>query len=94
MGMDAPEQGEADVDQDIGSAAGDDEDAHGRDWDFALAELPLRSCRGCSRGLLTEEGDEDEEDDAGSAGHVCDELVGRCKRCGDLDQDLDLEIGF
>lgn len=31
-GMDIPEQGEADVDQDIGSAARDEGDAHGRDW--------------------------------------------------------------
>lgn len=32
--LDIPEQGEADVDQDIGSAAGDDDDAYGRDWDL------------------------------------------------------------
>lgn len=33
-GVDVPEQGEADVDQDIGSAAGDNEDAYGRNWDL------------------------------------------------------------
>lgn len=45
---------------------------------------------------LTEEGDEDEEDDTGGAGHVCDGLVGWCKWCADLDLELDLglEIGF
>ena len=31
-GRDAPEDGEADVDEEVGAAAGDEEDADGGDW--------------------------------------------------------------
>lgn len=63
---------------------------------YGLAEVPFETFSGLRGRLLTEEGDEDEEDDTGSAGHVCDGLVGWCKWCMRIWNrfDRDLEIGF
>jgi hypothetical protein len=60
-GINAPEDGQQDVDEQVGAAPGDEEDAHGRDCGvLVLVRGVLRG--GTERGRRTEEGDDDEED--------------------------------
>lgn len=70
---DVAEEREADVDKHVGAAACDDDDTHGGDCGEGLVGRGLEGEReGAGRvESLTEEGDEDEEDEAADVGHCC-----------------------
>lgn len=65
VAWDVSEEGEGDVDKDVGAAAGGEEDAYRRDCEREEEVLVRRVGIACLEGrgtLRTEEGDEDEED--------------------------------